>query len=352
MTARWMIYGATGYTGALVAEAAAARGHRPILAGRSAAKLEPLARRLGLEPVVLGLDDADRLARGVSDFDLVYHAAGPFSSTSDAMIKACLAGKTSYLDITGEIVVFENTFRYDDDAKSRGICLMSGVGFDVVPTDCMARYVADRLPGATRLEIAFASLGGVSAGTARSMLEHLPKGSFVRRNGNLERVPPAHDVRRVRFYDVERTVVSIPWGDLATAYRSTGIPNITTYMAQSEGAAKLMRLTAPALGRLLAAKPVRTFAQNLVAARLHGPDERSRKRGRSHVWVRASNERGESREAWLETLEGYEFTVEASLRCIERVLAERPRGAITPSMAFGADCVLEIPQTARYDALP
>src|SRR5262249_24549148 len=153
---------------------------------------------------------------------------------------------------TGEIPVFQNTFKHHAQARDRGVCLISGVGFDVIPTDCLAKYVADRLPGATRLEIAFAATGGLSAGTAKSAIEHLPKGNFIRQGGKLTSVKAAHEIRVVRFYDKERSVASIPWGDLETAYRSTGIGDITTYMAQSQRIARLLRMTSPLMGRMLA----------------------------------------------------------------------------------------------------
>src|SRR5690349_20732590 len=98
-----MIYGATGYTGALVAEAAVQRGHKPILAGRDASKLKPLAERLGLEWQAISLDDTAALGKAVAEVDLVMHCAGPFTMTSRPMLRACLAGKAHYLDITGEV---------------------------------------------------------------------------------------------------------------------------------------------------------------------------------------------------------------------------------------------------------
>src|SRR5262249_27137285 len=159
---------------------------------------------------------------------------------------------------------FQNTFKHHAQARDRGVCLISGVGFDVIPTDCLAKYVADRLPGATRLEIAFAATGGLSAGTAKSALEQLPKGNFVRQGGKLVRLPPGHEIRRVRFYDKERTVASIPWGDLETAYRSTGIGDITTYMAQSPRMAHLLRATAPVMRRLLSVPAIQRTALNAL----------------------------------------------------------------------------------------
>lgn len=349
---RWMLYGAYGYTGRLVTALAVERGYRPILAGRSAARLRPLAEQYMLDWLPLDLDDPDRLAAAVGAVDLVYHAAGPFIHTSQPMIAACLAAGVNYVDITGEIAVFENTFTHDQAARQRGVALISGVGFDVVPTDCLARYVADRLPDATQLEIAIAALGSPSGGTTRTTLEHAPQGGLVRRDGNLTSLPIGQQVRSVRFADKTRTVMPIPWGDLATAYRSTGIPNITTYMAFPARLARAARWVMPVMQRALAFESVRAGAQSLAGQFISGPDEAARQKGRSSLWARASTPDGRAAEAWLETLEGYQFTALASLRCVEKLFELQPVGALTPAQAFGPDLVMEVPGTVRYDQLP
>ena len=151
---RWMIYGANGYTGTLVAREAVRRGQRPVLAGRSADKVAAVARELDLPTAAFDLADGAAVARALEGIEAVVNAAGPFVHTVEPMIRGCLAVGASYLDITGEIPVFQTTFSFDGPAMERGVCLMSGVGFDVVPTDCMARYVAEQLPDATTLDIA------------------------------------------------------------------------------------------------------------------------------------------------------------------------------------------------------
>ncbi|KAB2863717.1 MAG: NAD(P)H-binding protein, partial [Anaerolineae bacterium] len=134
---RWILYGAYGYTGELVAEEALKRGHTPILAGRSAEKLIPLAERLGLEYRVFSLDDTPALKNALADVDLVFHAAGPFIYTASPMLDACIETGTHYVDITGEILVFRKTFKRDEAARQKNIALISGVGFDIIPTDCL-----------------------------------------------------------------------------------------------------------------------------------------------------------------------------------------------------------------------
>src|SRR4051794_8227576 len=122
----WMIYGANGYTGELIAREAVRRGHRPILAGRHAGKIEPLANELGCEARVFGLGEPQ-----LDDIELVLHCAGPFVHTAMPMVRACLTTGAHYLDITGELGVFEQIFARDGEAKRANVTLLPGVGFDV-----------------------------------------------------------------------------------------------------------------------------------------------------------------------------------------------------------------------------
>ena len=102
-----LIYGANGYTGALIARLAAERGLRPVLAGRSRAGLAAVATPLGLEERVFALEDAAALDAGLAEARVVLHCAGPFAHTARRMADACFRTHTHYLDITGEIAVFE-----------------------------------------------------------------------------------------------------------------------------------------------------------------------------------------------------------------------------------------------------
>lgn len=343
----WMIYGASGYTGALLAEEAVRRGHNPVLAGRSAARLSPLAARLGLEWLAISLDDPAALRRALQPFELVLHAAGPFVVTSRPMVQACLERGAHYLDITGEIPVFQHTFSCDAAARERHVALISGCGFDVVPSDCLAQFVAAQAPGATGLEIALAGLGRASAGTAKSMLEMLPGGGLVRRDGRLVPFPMGQGAKRVRFSDRERSVLPIPWGDLETSYHDTGIPNITTFMAFPSRSLGPMRLLAPLGQSLLAVRPLRRVLAAAAGRFISGPDENLRQTGHARLWARAYAPGGSQAEAWLETVEAYRFTALSGVRLVEKVLEQRPTGALTPAQAFGADFVLEIEGTRR-----
>ncbi|WP_044278282.1 saccharopine dehydrogenase family protein [Myxococcus stipitatus] len=349
ITPRWLLYGASGYTGRLIAEEAVRRGHRPVLSGRSLEKLTPLAEALGLEVRPAALEDPRQLSAALKDLPLVLHAAGPFVRTAEPMRQACLAQGVHYQDITGEIPVFEGSFRLDAEAKARGVSLMSGVGFDVVPTDCLARYVADLVPGATELEIAISGGSQASAGTAKSVVLQLPEGGKARRGGVLVSYPLGQGIRRLRFDDKERTVMPIPWGDLSTAYRTTGIENITTLMAVRSTSAQVLRWTAPVLREALKVGLVRDRVLRLIDSRVHGPTAETREKVRSHIWAQARAPDGRSSQAWLQVPEGYLFTARAAVLAVEELLAQPTPGALTPAGAFGADFVLRVEGCRRLD---
>lgn len=348
---QWMLYGATGYTGVRVAEAAVRRGHRPLLAGRNAKKLKALAKRLGLDYVAFSLDDVNTIADAIAGVDIVYHAAGPFVHTSAPMIRACLATRTHYLDITGEISVYENTFSYDEAARKNGIALISGVGFDVVPTDCLAKYVADQVPAATTLMTGIAAIADPSAGTTKSFLEMMPAGGVVRRGGQLVPHTLGTQARTIRFPIGTLHAMPIPWGDLSTAYRSTGIPDITCYMAMPRSMIRLSRVTAPIGGMLLRLRPVMGLTSMLVDRLVDGPADTALDNNRAYAWAYAANAAGQSAEAWLDTPEAYRYTYEIAIPAIERLAELNPTGALTPSLAFGADFALEAADTQRFDSL-
>ena len=347
----WAIYGAYGYTGRLIAEEAIRRAHRPLLAGRDPARLAHLAEELGLEWRAFGLEDPVALVRAVEPLDLVLHAAGPFARTSSSMVRACLQGRTHYLDITGEIPVLESIYSRDAEARAAGIALLPAAGFDVVPSDCLALHVASRVGEPRELEIAIAPSGRASAGTTRTVLASLAGRRTLgleRRDGRLiER--RIGETRRVRFSDgrEREALVGIPWGDLASAYRTTGARDITILMASPP--MKRIAVLAPVAGRLLAIGPLQRVAEAAVARFVTGPDERARREGRSYLWARAVNAEGREAEAWMETAEGYRFTALSAVACVERTLAERPTGALTPAGAFGADLALSIEGTVRSD---
>lgn len=348
---RLLIYGANGYTGHLIARVARQRGVEPapILAGRSADKVGAIARELGFDQRIFGLDDPAAVRAGLADVDVVVHCAGPFSRTSKPMVDACLATGTHYLDITGEMAVFEEVAKRDADAKEAGVMLLPGAGFDVVPTDCTAVFLKGKLPSATHLELAFNRLGGgVSHGTATTAVENLHMGNYVRRSGVLT---PDDQVRtrRIDYGEPgEKLSVAIPWGDVSTAWHSTEIPNITVWMPATRAMILGMKAARKA-GRLLSSAPFQKAVKKLVDMRPAGPTDAERARGTTFIWGEARDERsGQRVESRLKTPEGYTLTADAALHIAGKVLAgDHPPGFQTPGKAYGADLVLELPGVTR-----
>jgi short subunit dehydrogenase-like uncharacterized protein len=146
-------------------------------------------------------------------------------------------------------------------------------------------------------------------------------------------------------------VVPVSWGDLETAFYSTGIANITTYTSLSRGASMFLRVFGPVMTLLFQFSPVRRSAKKLVDLFVRGPGPREQKSGRSYVYVKVSSAAGKSREAWLETIEGYVFTAKSALLCVKEVIEKSPKGFKTPSVAFGYDLVLRIPETRILDSI-
>ena len=345
----WMLYGAYGFSGTLIAEEAVRRGHHPLLAGRDESKLKPLAARLGLDYRVFALDGP--IAPHLEDVDLVFHAAGPHLFTSDPMIRACTLTGTHYLDITGEIPVFENSYTHDEAAQQAGCAIVCGVGFDVVPTNCLAQYVADQVPGAAHLEIAVNGMTHISSGTAKTSIAAGSTGGWIRKDGTLTPYPLGAGMKKLRFSHGERSAMPVPWGDLAASYRSTGIPNITAYMVFPGYVAPLARITAPIGQALLSSKRVRAGLNKLAEILFKGPSEAHRTQSKAYMWAQASDGNGHSAGAWLETPEPYQLTALAGVRAVERTLADNPAGALAPAQAFGADFVLDIEGVRRFDTI-
>lgn len=348
---RWLLYGAYGYTGKLVIDEAIQRGHKPVLAGRDATKLRELAEPLGLEWRAVGLDDDAALDRALADVDLVYHVAGPFTQTAKPMREACLRTKTHYVDVTGESPVTKETLHLHGRAKKAGALLLPSSGVNTVPTDAVAAYVHSQLPDADWLEVAIDTVHQRSSGSLTSMLEVATLRGQVRRKGMIMDEAIGARLRRVRFPDGNKHCIALPFADLYTAYEATKIPNITTYVAQDFLTTRAMKYSAPVMGRVFANPWLKRRVQDEIRKRVAGPDAAARRADRTWAWALARNHAGETREAWLETLEGYSFTGAVAPHIVEAVLGAGLTGATTVAAAFGPDFVLKLPRTYRYTEL-
>lgn len=340
-----LIYGANGYSGRLAALHARTKGLEVIVAGRNADGVQAVSAETGYDARIFGLDDAQAIDAALKGVRVVLNCAGPFSRTAVPMANACIRNGVHYLDITGELDVIETLSSYTHEAAMSGVTVMPATGFDVVPTDCMAAFLADLMPDATHLELAFKSTGGLSHGTATTMVENLGGGSATRQNGVITPEPVAQRILEVPFGDRVSTCMSIPWGDVASAYHTTGIPSIVTYTAVSPRVARLMHHTARF--HAIGAHPLaQKLLKSLVTRTITGPTDDVRARGRSMVWGRVRNSAGETRSGLLETVDGYTLTYLASVDIAERASrGELPTGFRTPAGVLGAEYILNFPHS-------
>ena len=349
MAKTFLLYGSYGYTGGLILELALSQGIKPVLGGRNADALAEQARAHKLEYRAFDLSDPAAAAQQLAGVGAVLNCAGPFHRTAEPMVQACLKTGVHYLDVTGEIAVFESLARLDNAARRANLMLLPGSGFDVVPTDCLAAHLKSRLPDATELILAFQGLGRPSRGTATTAVESMMRGGAVRRDGAITSVPAAWKTKEIDFSDGAIATVTIPWGDVSTAYYSTGIGNIEVYMALPPRMIRQMRMTRY-VGWLLALAPVQSYIKRGIKAGPAGPSAKSRKETYSLVWGQATNAAGRRASARLRTPNGYTLTAMTAMRATQRVLAgEIKPGFQTPSLAFGKDFILEFDGVSRED---
>lgn len=342
-----MIYGANGYTALLIIELAVKSGLRPILAGRTESKIKPIAERYKLSYRIFDLKNPKAIDQAIADIQVVLHCAGPYIHTAQPMVEACIRNMAHYLDITGEIDVFELLQTYDMQAKKAGVMVLPGCGFDVVPTDCLAKYLSKKVPNATHLALAFASKGGgLSHGTAMTAVENLGGAGKIRQNGQLIDKPVGHKTKELTFGKEFRSFgITIPWGDVSTAYYSTNIPNIEVYLGVPKSAAKYLKLQSK-FNWLLQMSWVKNLAKAVVDFKVNGPDEKTRKRAKAYVWGEVRNANGQTKSAYLVTPETYTLTALTALNIANKVLNNNVQvGFQTPSNAYGDGLILEIEGT-------
>lgn len=344
----FLLYGANGYTGELIARYADQNHLQPVLAGRNEAALIALSERLHLSYKVIDLKDTTAMHAALSQVKLVVNAAGPFKFTAKEMVDACLQTGTHYIDINGDVAMFELLKGYDEKAQKASIMIMPGAGFDVVPTDCLALLLKNMLPDATSLKLAFAPLGGgLSHGTATTMATKLGEGGAVRKHGKIVRVPLGHKGMEVDFGMKKIFVMSIPWGDISTAHFTTGIPDIETYTRIKPSVYRMLKFQS-LYNWLLRTSPVRNFIRKKINQRPAGPTDEMRSKAISLVWGHATDQKGNNATARLRGPDGYTLTMLATLLIAQKILQGNFKaGYQTPASAYGEDLVLEIPGVSR-----
>ena len=346
----FLIYGSYGYTGQLIVELATKEGMRPILAGRDEKKLRAQAERYNLEYRAFSLDESNKLDSALLEVEAVLHCAGPFVLTFRQMAEACIRTKRHYVDISGEIEGFEALAKMGNDAKQADIMLLPGGGFDVVPSDCLAAYLKQKLPTATNFRLFLRGIGGgVSRGTARSGVENMHRQGRIRKDGNVTQVPPAWQVLQQDFGRGPVQVVSVGWGDVSTSYYSTGVPNIETYFAFPRVAIRFLKLSR-FIGPLVYSRPIRNLLKWIIGYVIpSGPTQKQNETGFS-LMVGEMRDADRVVRAKLRTPEGYRCTALTTVEIMKRILnGDLKTGFQTPSLAYGADFIMQFDGVERED---
>ncbi len=336
-----IVYGSYGYTGKLIVQECLSRNLDVILSGRNPDALRKQSKQTNYSYEIVDIGDSKALKNLLSKGKVVIHCGGPFQYTAQAMASACLETKTHYTDITGESAVFEMLSKLDDEGKKAGITIMPGTGFDVVPSDCLALHLKNKLPSATHLQLAFASGGGFSRGTARTMVEGLGFGGMIRRDGKLTSVPTGSLTKEIDYGPFKIPSLNIPWGDISTAWRSTGIPNIEVYIGSNKKQIAYAKRS-NYINWLLRMRWVKDFLKKKIDQKPAGPSDEKRSKGKTYLWGKVWNDAGTESIARLETLDGYTLTAKTSVLIAEKILNGNFKpGYQTPAMAYGENLILE-----------
>jgi len=337
---KWIIYGAYGYSGRLILKQALKRGLRPIIAGRRKSPLKELAARHELEYRSFDLDKPQDVREGLKDCYLVVNAAGPFSYTFKPMLEACCHHQVHYTDITGEISVIEAILSDSQRIASSNIIAVPGIGFDVIPSDCLADILAKKMPAAVSLKLGFkVKQGQISRGTLITMLEHINHGNWIRSNAKLISEPIGKRSCKINFEGSPEPAIAIPWGDVASAYYSTQIKNIEVYLAAS----RIQQLTNKIAGKILKISLLKRLAQKAAARFVSGSSDSQREGSKIILWGQVQDRDKNKVEARLITPDGYDVTALGSVCVVERLLLQQEtrRGAFTPSQLFDSRWLLK-----------
>jgi short subunit dehydrogenase-like uncharacterized protein len=346
----WMLYGAYGTTGRLILDEALRRGHRPLLAGRDAARLAALAQQHGLATAAVSLDDAAGLRAALAKVPLVFHAVGPFAETGRPMLEACLDARVNYVDLNGEIPHLQAVLKAKERARAAGIALIGCAGFGVTFSTCVACHVAKRVADADFLRISFAPDNALkSAAVDRSVKQTVAGGGLAIENGQLVGRPLAHMTWTAMAGGRRFSFAAAPLADLVAAHDATHVANVVAGVPMPRIVAAVLRLATPLI-RVIAGrdKPAAKGSPRENAA-APSSGAATTKTYRSRVWAEASKQGGGRAAALLETGEGFHMAAVAAVSAVEALLRKPLAGAFTPATAFGPDFALMLPGTGIVD---
>lgn len=348
MNKKLMIYGATGYSGRLIAQEAIKRGMKPILAGRSVNRLKLISDETGLEYRVFDMNDPEIIDKALRDIDIIINSAGPFSMTAVPVVESCLRTETHYLDIAGEINDFEMLAGYDSEARKKNIMIMPGTGYDVVPSDCLSLYLSKKISNPEKLIICMSALRTMSHGTFKTGIEGIQHGNRIRKDGRIIKRKMIK-FRRADFGDRRKLCISFSWGDVSTAYYTTGIGNIENFIELTPGNLLIVFIN-QYLGWFYGTPFMQKLLMKHADKKTEGPSEEKRNSDKAVFVATVEGKDGSSVSARLTTPEGYKLTYLACVHIAEKVLTGKIKnGFYTPALFFGQDLIMEIEGVSRAD---
>jgi short subunit dehydrogenase-like uncharacterized protein len=340
-----VLYGATGYTGRLVAQELARRGLDHVLSGRDPEKLA----RLGGPTRSVGLDDDAALRDLLEPAHVVINCAGPFTVAGDALVRAAIATSTHYVDSTGEQPFIKMVFdRHSGPAERAGVALVPALGFDYTPGDCIARLTAEGLEPLDEIVIAYAVDDfGMSRGTLKSALEMMKGGDLLYED---ERWRPAGTgVYRASFDFPEpigrQSVSRLPAGEVVTVPHHTRTSKVTTLVTTRTIAPGPLSQVLPVVmpGVALALRsPLRGLLARGVALLPEGPGEDDRREASFTVVADAHARNGTSRRGVVRGKDVYGLTAVTLVAGAELMSAPGfdRSGALGPAAAFDSAALL------------
>lgn len=338
MSGRVLLYGATGFTGAEIARMLAGTVDL-VIAGRNAAKVEGLARKIDTPWRAFALNDERAIDAALADIDLVLHAAGPFGSTALPMMEACLRSGVDYMDLGGEWPVFVDAMRLHAAACDAGIMILPGIGLTVAASDCLMATAMQRWPETTRLCLGISRAQIISRGSVESAAAVLSPQVIIRQNGAITTVPAGSLVRAFDFGEGLRETVAMSWADVVTAGVSTGVDAVEVYSEMRWPERASYRLSAITMD-VVGAQAAQVIGKALSRVWPEGPDMAARGEASFVMVVHAIDPWRRERRLAMRTRDGYSFSVLTAVDAVRRVLAgEGDAGFQTPANAFGADFI-------------
>ena len=355
------VFGATGYTGRLIARALSDHGVPLLLAGRDASKLAALAAQVGgSDTLVASVADQaslDALARRAR---VLINCVGPFVDLGEPVVRAAIAAGAHYVDTTGEQPFLHAMAVHDQWAKSQGVAVIPALAFEIALSDCGASLAAAELDEVDAVVVTYVTRFHASQGTKRTALRVLQSDGFAYTNGRWVSEAPG---RRHVFVDLPRPVgtvaaVSFPSAEVMTIPRHVAAREVRTYLSVPTVAARLLSATAPLVAGLVRS-PLNRLGTWALGDGTEGPDAETRRRDVFHIAVDARGRRRGKPAGQRLIIRGrdpYGLTAAICRQGAQLLLdgGGRAAGVLAPAMAFDARRFLDGLQSegVAYESLP